>query len=75
MPPFVLPDQAGRLVAMPRLLAAGPLVVNFHRGHWRPYCRLQRAACQGNPAWMVPVPASFVIGTDGLVVARQVDPD
>jgi peroxiredoxin len=149
MPPFVLPDEAGRLVAMPRLLAAGPLVVNFHRGHWCPYCRLHRAALaeaapaisaagaslviitpergrygarmraeaedrfpvltdmdngyamslnlaiwlgaelqamlgaagwdlaayQGNPAWMLPVPATFVVGTDGLVVARHVDPD
>ncbi len=149
MPPFVLPDETGRLVAMPQLLAAGPLVVNFHRGHWCPYCRLHRAALaeaepaiaaagarlviispersryaaqmraeaadrfpvltdidngyamslnlviwigaelqtmlgtagwnlaayQGNPSWMLPVPATFVIGTDGLVVARHVDPD
>jgi peroxiredoxin len=29
----------------------------------------------GNQAWVVPVPATFVIGRDGLVKARFVDPD
>lgn len=30
---------------------------------------------QGNDAWMLPIPATFVIGTDGTVRARFVDPD
>ena len=30
---------------------------------------------QGNDAWMLPLPATFVVGTDGLVTARFVDPD
>jgi peroxiredoxin len=30
---------------------------------------------QGNAAWMLPIPATFVVGTDGLVTARDVDPD
>jgi peroxiredoxin len=30
---------------------------------------------QGNDAWMLPIPATFVLGTDGLVRARFVDPD
>jgi peroxiredoxin len=30
---------------------------------------------QGNDAWMLPVPATFVVGTDGLIKARHVDPD
>jgi len=30
---------------------------------------------QGNDGWFVPVPATFVVGSDGLVIARQVDPD
>jgi peroxiredoxin len=30
---------------------------------------------QGNDAWMVPIPATFVVGRDGKVVARFVDPD
>ena len=29
----------------------------------------------GNDAWMLPIPATFVVGTDGRVRARFVDPD
>lgn len=147
MPPFILPDQDGRLVSLPALLEDGPVAVMFHRGHWCPYCRLNvnavvraqreigaaggrvmivtperqefaqqfRATSQapfpvltdidngyalllnlaiwldpelqqilhrrdlpryhGNAAWMLPIPATFVVGSDGLVKARYVDPD
>ena len=40
MPEFVLPDDCGRLVSLSQLLASGPVVVSFNRGHWCPYCRL-----------------------------------
>lgn len=30
---------------------------------------------QGNDGWFVPLPATFVVGRDGRVVARFVDPD
>ena len=30
---------------------------------------------QGNAAWMLPIPATFVVGRDGLIRARFVDPD
>jgi peroxiredoxin len=30
---------------------------------------------QGNQGWMLPIPATFVVGTDGLIVARYIDPD
>ena len=40
LPTFVLPDERGRLVALPDLLERGPLAVMFFRGHWCPYCRL-----------------------------------
>lgn len=33
------------------------------------------AQFQGNETWMLPIPATFVIGTDGLVKARYIDPD
>ena len=33
------------------------------------------AEYQGNESWMVPVPATFVVGQDGRVKARFVDPD
>src|SRR6266700_6195953 len=40
MPPFMLPDESGRLVSLDSLLAVGPVAVMFFRGHWCPYCRL-----------------------------------
>lgn len=147
MPPFMLPDEAGRLVGLSSLLADGPLAVIFFRGHWCPYCRLNvravieamdrikavggevvaimpetqafarkfkteagasfpvltdldngyalslnlaiwlgaeiqkllsyqdMASFHGNDGWMLPIPATFVVGRDGLVKARFVDPD
>jgi peroxiredoxin len=149
MPPFALPDECGRLVGLKDLLAHGPAVVTFHRGHWCPYCRisintLARAQSrieargarivaivpdrqpfatemkadshvgfpiltdmdngyamslnlaiwvgaemeefmtrigrrlpdyQGNDSWMLPIPATFVVGRDGRITARFVDPD
>ncbi len=147
MPPFVLPDEAGRLVSLQSCLVRGPVAVMFFRGHWCPYCRLnvravikaqQRidaaggaivaimpelqaftqqfksdagatfpvltdldngyalslnlaiwlgreiqqllahqdlASFHGNDGWVLPIPAAFVVGRDGLVKARFVDPD
>ena len=147
MPPFMLPDERGQLVALPALLQRGPVVAMFFRGHWCPYCRInvgavvkaqaritalggqvvgimpetQKYASQfkaeasapfpiltdldnghalslnlaiwlgseiqgllsyldlsdfhGNDGWVLPIPATFVIGRDGLVKARFVDPD
>lgn len=37
-------------------------------GHSLPYY-------QGNDAWLLPIPATFVVGQDGIVKARFVDPD
>ena len=147
MPPFVLPDENGRLVALPSLIERGPLAVMFFRGHWCPYCRLNvgavikaydrikalgadvvaimpetqeyaakfkaeasapfpvltdldngyalslnlaiwlgveikrllsyldMASFHGNDGCVLPIPATFVIGSDGMVKARFVDPD
>ena len=30
---------------------------------------------QGNGSWMLPIPATFVVGQDGLIRARFIDPD
>ncbi len=30
---------------------------------------------QGNDTWVLPIPATFVVGTDGRVAARFIDPD
>jgi peroxiredoxin len=149
MPPFALPDEAGRLVSLDALLEAGPVAVTFHRGHWCPYCRINTRALaeaqgkiaaigaqivaimperqqfaaafksdsglhypvltdidngyalslnlaiwvgeelqelmaesgrdlphyQGNPAWFLPIPATFVLAADGTIKARFLDPD
>ena len=37
-PAFALPDFSGRTVRSTDLLALGPLIVNFFRGRWCPYC-------------------------------------
>ena len=44
MPPFVLPDASGRLLALPSLLERGSVAVMFFRGHWCPYCGLNARA-------------------------------
>ena len=44
LPPFHLPDEAGRIVSLDELLSKGPVAVTFHRGHWCPYCRLNTNA-------------------------------
>jgi peroxiredoxin len=145
----VLPDETGRLVGLTELLAQGPVVVTFHRGHWCPYCRIsintlakaqlriqalgarmvaivpdrQQFAAemkqesgvnfpiltdmdngyamslnlaiwvgaemkeymtsigrnlpdyQGNDSWILPIPATFVVGHDGRIKACFADPD
>ncbi|MBB6147200.1 peroxiredoxin [Silvibacterium bohemicum] len=38
MPEFSLPDATGRVVKSSDLLALGPLVIDFFRGRWCPYC-------------------------------------
>ncbi|MGE0287965.1 MAG: peroxiredoxin-like family protein [Bradyrhizobium sp.] len=147
MPPFMLPDDTGKLVTLNSLIAKGAVAVMFFRGHWCPYCRLNvRAVIQsmdrikamgaqvvaimpemqeyaerfkaesgapfpvltdldngyalslnlaiwlgteiqdllshqnlsgfhGNDGWVLPIPATFVVGRDGVVKARFVDPD
>jgi peroxiredoxin len=149
MPPFMLPDENGRIVGLAELIEGGPAVVTFHRGHWCPYCRisintLARAQSrmdtlgarmvaivpekapftaemkfdsnvrfpilsdmdngyaislnlavwiggemrdmmvglgrdlpryQGNDSWMLPIPATFVVGQDGRIKERFLDPD
>jgi peroxiredoxin len=149
MPPFLLPDHTGRLVALDALVAKGPVAITFARGHWCPYCRIAVSALaeiateaieagaqivaivpdrqeyaaklraeanapfpvltdidnayalslglvfwvgdeirqhmlargadpsqsQGNDSWFVPVPATFIVGRDGNVLERHVDPD
>lgn len=149
LPPFVMPDDTGKLISLEQLVGAGPTAVMFHRGHWCPWCRISLDALaraheelaeteggivaivperqefaaafkadarspfpvltdldngyalllnlaiwigpdlehlltdlgrvlpnyQGNDAWMLPIPATFVVGSDGIIKARFVEPD
>ena len=47
MPPFLLPDDKGRLVTLASVLRAGPAAITFHRGHWCPWCRISLTALAG----------------------------
>jgi peroxiredoxin len=37
-PEFALPDADGRFTLLSELLKLGPLVINFYRGEWCPFC-------------------------------------
>jgi peroxiredoxin len=60
MPNFALPDQAGNLVSLDALRAAGPVVVSFNRGHWCPYCRLELRALAATATEVHALRASIV---------------
>ena len=44
IPDFMLPSAEGKLVSAEELLARGPLVINFFRGDWCPFCRMMLQA-------------------------------
>ena len=46
MPDFLLPNIDGRLISRDALLAKGPVLLSFVRGHWCPYCREEMQALQ-----------------------------
>jgi len=147
LPPFLLPNASDGLVGLSDLVARGPAVVSFYRGHWCPYCQLTAAtfsrlqahigaehfvaitpetatynrgfaaeaglshavltdldcgyalslglaiwinkafadllrgvgtdlaAYQAGAAWFLPIPATFVVNSRGVIVARHIDPD
>jgi peroxiredoxin len=46
-PTFALPDAInGKLIRSDDLLAVGPLIINFFRGRWCPYCMTELEAWQ-----------------------------
>ena len=47
-PPFELTDCRGTTVRLADLLARGPVVIVFYRGHWCPYCRRYLGKLQAN---------------------------
>ncbi|MGD1854988.1 MAG: peroxiredoxin-like family protein [Leptolyngbyaceae cyanobacterium] len=45
-PDFELPDATGQSVRLSELLQQGPVIINFYRGEWCPYCNLELRAFQ-----------------------------
>ncbi len=66
MPPFILPDQHGKLLSLDTLLDRGPVGVSFHRGHWCPYCRLNTSALAQAQCDVDPFGAQIVAITPDL---------
>lgn len=46
LPSFTLPNATGTLVSSSQLLENGPILINFYRGSWCPYCNLELRALQ-----------------------------
>jgi peroxiredoxin len=44
MPPFLMPDRAGRLVGLEDVSGPNGVVVSFNRGHWCPFCQIELTA-------------------------------
>ena len=59
-PAFTLPDARGNLVSSEQLLSSGPLIVNFIRGRWCPFCCATLEAWQGSIDQVKAAGASFV---------------
>ncbi|KAF2110959.1 thioredoxin-like protein [Lophiotrema nucula] len=46
LPPFTLPNATGQIISSADLLAKGPILVTFYRGHWCPFCSLALRSLQ-----------------------------
>ncbi len=47
LPPFMLPDDAGRLVGLGDFRTAKSVVISLNRGHWCTYCRVEFESMRG----------------------------
>jgi peroxiredoxin len=67
----LLSDADARTAFLYGLLYTMPadLIAFYRRRH------LDLAACYGRPTWSVPLPATYVVGPDGMVAYGFVDPD
>ncbi len=87
-PDFALKDSSGKLVRSADLLALGPLVVDFFRGRWCPYCITELEAWRDlygqvreHGALMVAVgpqlarQSDFMVGQHGIPFPVLADPD
>lgn len=57
---FTLLNQAGKAVELKQLLTNGPVVINFYRGAWCPFCNLELKALQDRIADIEALGASLI---------------
>jgi peroxiredoxin len=69
-PDFDLPSSSGRHIRSRDLLAKGPLVLNFYRGHWCPFCNVELEALQAVHTRMRAAGASLVAVSPELSMHR-----
>ena len=53
----------------------GPVLFTTLANQMRPARGRDLAAYQGNDAWLLPIPATFVLDREGVIRMRHVDPD
>lgn len=59
-PDFALPAVGGQTVSLSSLLGTGPVVLNFYRGGWCPFCNLEFRALQAKLPEMKALGATLV---------------
>jgi peroxiredoxin len=59
-PDFSLPDQTGRVVNLYETLEKGPVILNFSRGAWCPFCMLTLRALQRQRPAARRIPATIL---------------
>jgi peroxiredoxin len=67
--PILTDMDNGYALSLNLTIWVGAEVQKMMEGH------LDLPAVQGNSSWMLPIPATFVVGRDGLIRARFIDPD
>jgi peroxiredoxin len=68
--PILIDADNGYAMSLNLTIWAGAEIQKMIEG-----CHLGSPTFQGNSAWMLPIPATFVVGQDGLIRARFIDPD
>ena len=67
--PILTDADNGYALSLNLTIWVGAEIQNMMKG------RLDLPTFQGNSSWMLPIPATFVVGRDGLIRARFIDPD
>lgn len=61
LPNFILSNQDGKNISLLDLQSRGPVIINFFRGAWCPYCNIELEALQENFPELEKFGASLVV--------------